>query len=277
MKKKKEPETFKMRIEYPKDFDINYYADKFFCRYIDLYKLLDLINYNRLYFTRFDHFEDGLEGLTGNGISLRYFNESVPITKDNINKDFDEKTQAKIIKDDEALRVNYRDEVFYSQQTQYANCWFDGNKESIAMWKLYSQNGGVVIKFNAKELIESIIESAKSLKDDDFLILYFGPVTYKNIWPFDINEVFDGKFSGLKKDNSYKHENEFRFVSVVPTKKAGTHSQFLLPIKKLSSFKLEIIANPFMMDWQVNNLSLLLDFFGLKEFLTKSKMVINKR
>jgi hypothetical protein len=266
-----------MKIEYPKDFDINYYEDKFFCRYIDLYRLLDLINHNKLYFTRFDRFEDGLEGLTGNGISLRYFTESEPITKENINTAFDEETQNKIIKGDQALREEYKNEVFYSQQTQFANCWFEGNKESIAMWKLYSQNGGVAIKFNAKELIESVIEHAKALNDEDFLILYFGSVNYKNIWPFDVQEVFEGKFSGLKKDRSYMHENEFRFVAVVPTQKAGKHLQFSLPIKPLPSFKMEIVANPFMMDWQVDNLSSLLRKFGLDTFLTKSKMVVNIR
>ncbi len=49
-----------MEIEFPDNFDINDYENQFLWRYLDLHKLFDLIIHKQLYFTRFDHFEDGV-------------------------------------------------------------------------------------------------------------------------------------------------------------------------------------------------------------------------
>jgi hypothetical protein len=73
------------------------------------------------------------------------------------------------------------------------------------MWKLYSKKEGVAIKFNGRQLANTIIASAQSFNNSDFHSLYYGPVEYKNIWPFDHQETFKGKFNGLKKDKSYIH------------------------------------------------------------------------
>lgn len=72
------------------------------------------------------------------------------------------------------------------------------------------------------------------------------------------------------------HENEFRFVAVVPKEKAGAHEYFSLGVKELSKFKMEIVTNPFMTKWQIENLSTLLKTFNLESFLTNSKMVIKQ-
>lgn len=264
----------KMEIQYPDNFLIEEYNDKFLWRYIDLHRLIDLLNNKHLYFTRFDNFEDGLEGLTGKGIGLKVFTQGNPITKDNINKSFDEEIQLKLIKDDKNRRQLYLDTLTGSQQTQFANCWFLGDRESLAMWKLYSKNDGVAIKFNARQLINTVIATAKSYTKTDFKILYLGPVKYKNIWPFDPYEKFDGKFNGLKKDKSYIHENEFRFVVVVPSEKKGEYKNFILPIGELSAYDLKIITNPFMKKWEVENLKKLLSKYELDQLLMSSKMEI---
>ncbi len=263
-----------MRIKYPDKFYIKEYDSKFLWRYIDFYKLIDLLINKRIYFTRFDNFEDGIEGLTGRGVGLKVLTQSEPLTKNNIN-DFEKETKEKHINDDRNRRKEYLNTLANSQQTQFASCWFLGERESLAMWKLYSGNGGVAIKFNAKELIEAIIAAAKSYTNSPFEIFYFGSVNYKNIWPFDPYETFDGKFNGLKKDKSYIYENEFRFVATVLSKNKGNYKSFVLPIGELSAYNMTIITNPFMENWKIENLRSLLKKYNLENYLTISSMEIN--
>jgi len=242
-----------MKIDFPCNYSLDELNDQFLWRYVGLHKLIDIIINKHLHFTRLDHFEDGLEGITGEGTQLKFFSQGEQLTHDNINS-FDEQTQAKLIEQNKNDRQNYDDSLARSQQAQFANCWFLGNKESIAMWKLYSQKDGVAIKFKARQLTDTIIAAAKNYTNTDFGILLYGPVEYKNIWPFDLYETFNSEFNALKKDKSYIHENEFRFIVVVPDDKKGIYQNFTLPIGELTSYDLEIITNPFMAEWEIKNL-----------------------
>jgi hypothetical protein len=87
--------------------------------------------------------------------------------------------------------------VFSTQKTQFASCWFLDDRESFAMWKIYSKKEGIALKFNAKQFAETVVASAENYSNTDFKILYYGKVDYKNIRPFDPLEKFDGKFNGL--------------------------------------------------------------------------------
>lgn len=265
-----------MTIDFPNNYSLDDLNDKFLWKYLDLYKLIDILYSQQLYFTRFDHYEDGLEGITGKGIGLKAFTQGQPLTKENINPAFDQGTQDRLIADDQGRRKEYSDSIEASQKSQYGCCWFVGDRESLAMWKLYSKKEGIAIKFKARQLADTIIASAESLTNTDFSILYYGPVEYKNIWPFDPHETFKGKFNGLKKDKSYIHETEFRFVAVVPSDKKGVHHHLRLPIGQVSNLDIEIIANPFMEQWQFDNLKLLLHNFHLDDKLHKSKMEVRK-
>lgn len=252
-----------MEIQFPNNYSLDNLNDRFLWRYIGLHKLIDIIINKQLHFTRLDHFEDGLEGITGEGTQLKFFNQGEPLTHENIN-DFDEQTQNELIEQDKNTRQNFIETLEKSQQAQFASCWFLGNRESIAMWKLYSQKDGVAIKFNARQLTDTIIATAKSYTNSDFEKLVYGPVEYKNIWPFDLHETFNGEFNALKKDKSYTHENEFRFIVVLPDDKKGKHQNFTLPIGELSYYDLEIVTNPFMAKWEIENLKKLLEKFNLK-------------
>ena len=56
-----------------------------------------------------------------------------------------------LINEDKKRRSHLEYIMTTTQKTQYASCWFLGDRESNAMWKLYSQKDGVVLKFRAKE------------------------------------------------------------------------------------------------------------------------------
>lgn len=265
-----------MKVEHPDELNLQELEGSYLWKYIDLFKLIDLITTGEIYFQRFDKFEDGLEGLTGKAVSLMAFTQGAPLNEDNINKAFSPEDQKRIILDDLNRREELKQAIDQSQKTQFASCWFLDNRESLSMWKIYSKSDGIALKFKAKELTETIIASAECYTNSDFQILYYGKVDYKNIWPFDPNERFDGKFNGLKKDRSYSSENEFRFVSVIPLEKIEKHNFFRLPIGALSEFDLEIITNPFMDSWKFIGLKKLLKKYGLDEKICESKMKIKK-
>ena len=60
------------------------------------------------------------------------------------------------------------------------------------------------------------------------------------------------------------------------SQKKGEYNDFHLPIGKLSTYKIEIIANPFMNECQIENLKVLLTKYGLEKFLSFSQMDIRK-
>lgn len=265
-----------MIVDLSDNFSLQELDNTYLWRYMELSKLIDLLINRTIYFARLDKFEDGLEGITGKNVGLKYFSLSTPITKGNINKTFDKPTQEKIIKGDELRRQEYMTSLSDSQQTQFASCWYLGDRESLAMWKLYSDRDGVAIKFKAIELADTLIAAAESYTNSDFRQFFLGPVVYKNIWPFDMHETFDGKFNALKKDKSYIHESEFRFVSAINLEAKGNHDHLNLSIGDLSTYDLEIISNPFMSKYKAANLKKLLAKYNLKDTLRPSQIEIRK-
>lgn len=265
-----------MTIINPDNFSLEQLDETFLWRYVSLHKLLDLVLNKQIYFSRLDDFEDGVEGLTGYGIQLKFFTMSEPLTAENVNPAFDKDEQILLVAQDQNTRQEYLHELTSSQQTQFASCWFLGDRESLSMWKIYSQKDGVALKFNARELVDTVLKAAESYTNSPFEYLTYGPLEYKNIWPFDHSEKFDGKFNAMKKDKSYFHENEFRFITVVDISKKGLYKNFILPIGDLSSYDLKIIANPFMDRWEIDNLKKLLTPYKLDSKVFRSQMDIKR-
>ena len=263
-----------MDLEHPKKYNSQELDNSFLWKYLDIFKLISLISTKEIHFTRFDKLDDGLEGLTYEAIKLMLRTQNPPSTRDSLKHlGTDDNNINFIIQEEQEIRKKLEYEIYCSQKTQFVSCWFLNNKESLAMWNIYSEKNGVALKFKAKPLVETIIASAKSYTNSDFEKMYYGKVDYKNLWPYD--ETCDGKFNGLKKDNSYNHENEFRFVTVVKGKHAGIHSNFKLPISDIKNFDLEIISNPYIKDWQYKSLEHLLSKFGLENKLRPSDMKVN--
>jgi hypothetical protein len=265
-----------MEIEYPVNYDSESLKQTFLWRYLDIHKLIDLLHNEQIYFTRLDMFEDALEGITARDVHFKAFTQGAPLTEDNINKALPREAQLDAIERDKKMRMDYEENLSNSQQTQFASCWFLGNRESVAMWKLYSSNGGVAVKFNASDLIETVIAAASAYTHSDFEVFLFGNVEYKNIWPFDPREKFDGVFNALKKDHSYSHEKEFRFIAIVSKNAKGRYQHFTLPLGSLKTYNFEIITNPFMSDNQKSNLKNLLSKYSLEEKIRYSQIAIKR-
>lgn len=88
------------------------------------------------------------------------------------------------------------------------NCWYYSEKESEAMWKLYSDGGkGIAIKTTVGSLVESINTDIQiSLGRVKYLDFLSTTLELKDC-------LTDGVLSPLLKRNEYEHENEVRLYS----------------------------------------------------------------
>ncbi len=254
---------------------IEFGSNDFLWKYLDLHKLFSFLLNKSLYFTRLDNFEDPLEGLTEKVLGEMAFNEGIP---DDLNPTFTEEEKNSILTGKRNRDIFIKNEIEKSQKTQFANCWFVGEKESFAMWNIYSNNDSIAIRYNPQELLNIVIPSAESYRHNHFKDFIYGFVDYDNIWPFNFFEESKKKikYSSFKKDLSYIHEREFRFVSVVSASQIDKYEKFELPLGDIVKDNFKIYANPYMESWKFNNLSKILEKFSIQDKLIKSDLKVKK-
>ncbi len=222
-------------------------------RYIDLHKLLDLSINKHLHFTRLDQFNDPFEGVTYSQIVSRHLALSGEITNPNIPEEFAKTQNQKNHKD---LEV-YDSESQLMRKTQFVNCWFKSDRESHAMWNLYSNKDSIAIKINAKELIrylENTLKLQVSLLPNHKFIC--GSVNYVKLNPVDL---FDKpklpKYSAFKKDVSFDYEKEYRLLIVSRNNDYENNPTFIkVPITNNFLKLTEIVCHPEIGLWKYENL-----------------------
>ncbi|GGG96482.1 hypothetical protein GCM10007415_34590 [Parapedobacter pyrenivorans] len=148
------------------------------------------------------------------------------------------------------------------QSTHYVLCWFHEVRESMAMWNLYSNQDGVAIKIPFKNLNESLVP------DPDTKIpihnFYCGKVDYQDFLDEDkfsqesLNKV---KKVGLRKDKSYAHEKEVRYVIKINKSVLLENKETAMILSKqidLSSLEMKVVCHPRMEKWKKENIKKIL-------------------
>jgi len=156
--------------------------------------------------------------------------------------------------------------IYAIQKSSFLTCWFAEQRESVAMWNLYSNDDGVAVKIPFGKLCRQL----RIEKNDNISAYYGGRLVYqdfKNIYKSTADKKV-GKVA-LRKDHSFAHESEFRFV--VRTKDhhlaiAGIDSQ-PLNLKKLG---MQVICHPRMPEWKKRNVKNLLEAVGLTKAMQTS-------
>ncbi len=222
-------------------------------RYVDLHKLIDLSNTQELHFTRTDKFSDPFEGVTYKLIAERYFAQKSNMT----NPAIDKKIRDKHNSNNKKTLKNYEAESSLKQRTQFINCWIKSQRESVAMWNLYSNRNSVAIKANARDLIDYFKRNLELqphfYPKNEFIC---GSITYLKLNPFDPFEKKTlPKYSSFKKDVAYDYEKEFRFLIATPTSNADSNPEFFrYNITKNFIELIEIICHPEMERWKFENI-----------------------
>jgi hypothetical protein len=237
---------------------------------------LSFILNKKLFFNRLDNLIDPLEGLPET--TLSYMDKTEPNSgKESIQGI----TAAKKLKQETEKRKKLSmamQKTEESQQTQFANCWYMGKKESFAMWNIYSNPDSVAIRYRPGELLDLVIPAAQEMPNPDFLHLIYGYVDYDDIWPFRYNRKNPPriKHAAFRKDSSYKHEQEFRFVAVVNSDCRGKYDYFELSLSNIDSDSFSVLANPYMESWKFDNIRKFLENLGLEQQLTQSVLKVKK-
>jgi hypothetical protein len=226
----------------------------FLWRYIDLHKLINFGITKELHFTRTDKFQDPFEGITYKLLADRHFARTTKVTNPSIERDVRDQFE----KNQKATLEKYERESVVKQRTQFINCWLRSQRESVAMWNLYSNRDSVALRVNAKQFIDyfklNIELQPDLLRDCEFIC---GSVSYLKINPIDPFEKYTlPKYSSFKKDVAYDFEKEFRLLIATPTSKAESNPEFIR-YKITQNFidLLEIICHPEMDNWKFDNIN----------------------
>jgi hypothetical protein len=155
-------------------------------RYMDLPKLLLMLEQRSLYFAVFSEFEDKWEAV------------------------LDRELTASIANQFTAASAQVND--LYGEYLKHTavNCWYCGEDESIAMWRLYTKSEyGVAIRSNVGDL-----KRALSVSKQD---VYLGRVVYRDHTAppsqvLTVNQITPYK-AVLQKRVCYKHECEMRAIT----------------------------------------------------------------
>jgi hypothetical protein len=155
-------------------------------RYMDLTKLLSLLESRTLYFPRADQFNDPYEGAWSRaGVEMLRAsskNDQLPPT-----------LVDQLLASSERVR-----------QTMYISCWFASEHESAAMWKLYLQSPeGIAIRTDHDALAAALERSP--LRARTTLVRY---IDYDKV-PIPFVNLF---FPFVHKRMSFAHETELRAI-----------------------------------------------------------------
>jgi hypothetical protein len=207
--------------------------DTILWRYIDLSKLLYLLEHRSLWFPRADQFEDPLEGtFTDAEIehlrTLDAANSSLP----------------------SPISRSYLRGSQYMRSTAYVNCWRAGRSESMAMWDLYGRDSGTVAMKTTVGLLKQAI-AASAWRT------FLASVTYVD-WdsaPFDNNSLV----MCFRKDASYEYENEVRAVIWDPDLIGRNMSDALEEARSGSGYPAPGV-DPFLLESHVGELAIEMPF-----------------
>lgn len=238
MRKEKE----KIKIEIPEK------GIKILWKYLDLHKFVSLVTKKSLFFTRLDSLNDPMEG-----IKTKFLREHADLNKS----------------------INFDCSKIENWQSQnYVSCWFTSDRESMAMWNLYSNADSVVIKVSFDLLKKEINNSfQKFVETENNLTIRGKSVMYHKLNPFDSSLPLQKfEFSALKKDVAYAYENEYRFLINVSSR-IDNKEFYEIPLD-IDLLKLEVITHPKMEQWKFENIKELVRLAKIDVKVEKSVTVL---
>ncbi len=211
-----------MEIKQPKD------GSKFLWKYFDLHKFISLLSKKKLFFTRLDNFDDPIEGIKTK-LLRKYAKLGEPIDPNS-------------------------PKVADSQKKNYVNCWFTSERESMAMWNLYSNVDSVAIKVEFASLKKELEKSFHNFIETNSNLTICGePVDYLELNPFNSSlDLQKFKYSALKKDVAYQYESEYRLLINTPSSE-NPKLFYEIPLN-LKELNLIVLTHPKMEQWKIENI-----------------------
>ena len=230
-------------------------------RYMDVTRLVALMQTRSLHFARADMLGDPFEG------SLALLNQ---IANDQM--------IAQMLKDQEnnppsagrytrdQLRELFSQSTRKGRQWVFISCWHSGEDESLAMWNQYGSSGGsVVIQSTYQKLMDTLPSETCIDKDkSENTSIYLGMVQYKNYSNpregLALNANMLSPF--IHKRTAFEYEREVRAFLILPA--ADNSSIWSVDVKVDFEQLIETIrVRPGTPDWERQTIEALIGKYGL--------------
>ncbi|MFB6185620.1 MAG: hypothetical protein ABEI86_01980, partial [Halobacteriaceae archaeon] len=224
-------------------------------------QLLSILEFESLYFSRTDQFEDDFEGSIPEAtaeVRKKQFNEMD--TPDNVD-----------------LNENFREGMRAIRKATYINCWHHANSENIAMWKLYSERDkGIVVLSNYGQFSDSISGAKDGQLYNDGLVNY---VDFEN----SIVPRVPPQAPYFHKREIYQHEREFRAVitdfsqkqddeSLIESVEKGRYDKGMSVPVDVKGLISEIRVYPGAPDWYFDLIKSVVDSLGYEFEVNRSRL-----
>jgi len=221
-----------------------------------LQKFLSFLLNRHFYYCRLDQFEDMYEGINQRHLLRLHLHQS--FQNDNF-------TNTNTIVYKRLMRLEPEQERFLDQQRrEYVTCWVTGQRESAAMWNLYSESGGVALRITCQKFLAILNEQSTYEPNEQIQSIHYGLVTYKNF--VDRRDVdsknFKVKKPSFRKDISFEHEREFRVCISVSKPLANDRHGISQNLTTFETLPLDIVTHPKAAAWQTGNVRKLLQTFA---------------
>jgi hypothetical protein len=226
-------------------------------RYMNFKKAWDMLANNTIYFARLDSFDDPIEGLP---IEYRGKFQTKRILRYN--------TTAVQFSQIPEVKLPSQLEIDNWQKRDFCSCWYltetnlmqyeaDPHHESLAMWNYLECDEGFLLKIRFQELYNLVDKSVNDIAELNLIDVRYGKVYYLNYGEFDrLLKSQDKVFMpALIKHNSYKFENELRFVILSNYKFGSTDVGNGIPIRLNEALnserhQIELFSHPNMTEIQ---------------------------
>jgi hypothetical protein len=228
-------------------------------KYLDLHRFIYLITQEKFFFSRLDKFEDPFEG-----IATRLIRQEATLSE----------ISGKHGKSHDLVHFH---EAVSAQKSQYVNCWFAGERESMAMWNLHSGPESVALKADFKTLSMGLrAPFRKFIKESERKYsVICSSVHYLELNPFsEKSSAQKYHYSALRKDKSFEYEKEYRFL--IAAHDQTKNKMFISIPVDLEQLDLTVISHPNIEDWQFRNLEKLIQLSGKKIRLQRSPILLRK-
>lgn len=236
-------------------------------KYMDLTKFISLLQTRSLFFCRLDKLEDEFEARLPQ-LSLNERNSFIDDihsniwVKENPNKHIEEDIK------------NNEDSDMRNKRINCVNCWNKYHSESYALWKIYS-NQGIMILSNIDLLMESFNNTAENI--------YLSEIKYID----HNNDYFphnNALLPVIHKHKAYSYEEEIRLIYNIGYDKKDLHYDWEKEKNKMGKLlKIDlnilidkIILSPYSSRWNFDLIKDLLDKYELKKEIFLSDLIFNK-
>ncbi|MCD4694734.1 MAG: hypothetical protein K8S16_00730 [Bacteroidales bacterium] len=257
------PNGYKRKIE----------SDEFLWRYLDMHRFLNLLFTKKLHFSRMDLSTDKMEGVTYEQLrTINYLLNNIFTFNKRITSD----KEISYVIERRIPQIESINKLLSGfQKKYYLSCWYVSKRESFGMWNLYSNPDSVCIKVSRDEISQTL-NKVENLDSNilDFEKLYHGFVRYKDFTlKYTTASRFKQQFSSLRKDTSFEHELEYRFV--IRLKEENEKALGInYPLIDFENMNLKIICHPKMEDWKYENIKKIRNELKFNFYVLKSELFV---